>query len=372
MDDKAATMFKLAQYDRKWRSKLIRSFAIAGLLAGIGSLIINEFIGVASFTTQSLSALLILWSAVLLFSCKELSNRLVLQTPVFCTLILYGYLLYALYAPSQGRYMHELVLGVGLGFPIIFGIQFSLFKTQKAIISAVLEITGLVAIILPHAYATRGSSLPFNGFMFPVLLVIIYGIYLRLLHDFAVIEMQLRSMKKETERINAMAHYDALTGVLNRRGAEVLLDTVLMDAQTNNRSFSVLMLDIDHFKQVNDTHGHQAGDELLKAFSAHISAQLREDDLLARWGGEEFLIIAPNTDQNNRHLILKRLESSVKGDSFFIPGVTFSAGFTTYHPGDTRQALIKRADTALYKAKAAGRNRIEVFSSEAGLSLAAS
>lgn len=365
-------MFKLAQYDRKWRNQLIRSFAISGLLAGVGSLMLNEFIGIASLTTQSLSSLLIFWSVVLLFSCKELSNRLVLQTPVFCTFILYGYLLYALYAPSQGRYTHELILGVLLGFPIIFGIQFSLFKTQKALILALLETTGLITMILPHAYATQNSNTAFSGFIFPLVIVVIYGIYLRLLHDFAVIEMQLRSIKKETERINAMAHYDVLTGVPNRRGAEVLLDNILIDAQTNNRSFSVLMLDIDHFKQVNDTHGHQAGDELLKAFSAHISAQLREDDLLARWGGEEFLIIAPNTDQNNRHLILKRLESSITDDSLFIPGVTFSAGFTTYHPGDTRQALIQRADTALYKAKAAGRNRIEVFSSEAGLSLAAS
>ena len=152
---------------------------------------------------------------------------------------------------------------------------------------------------------------------------------------------------------------DGLTGVPNRRSLDRLLQAQLAMAEREGRPFSVLMLDLDHFKAVNDTHGHGVGDAVLRAFAQRIEGQLRRSDVCARYGGEEFAVVLPGTGAELALDAGERLRLAVAGAPL-VPGVavTVSVGAATWRPGDDAAALLARADAALYAAKRAGRDRV--------------
>jgi two-component system cell cycle response regulator len=171
----------------------------------------------------------------------------------------------------------------------------------------------------------------------------------------------LRTRLEETVE---MAVIDPLTGLHNRRYMESHLDTLVTEALKTGRSLSILIADIDHFKQVNDTHGHDGGDNVLKEFSARLRRNTRGIDLACRLGGEEFLIIMPDTDMARAYQVGERLRAMVAAEPFQVsPGqrirVTSSVGIATLeYAEDTPETLFKRADNALYAAKRRGRNRV--------------
>jgi diguanylate cyclase (GGDEF)-like protein len=141
------------------------------------------------------------------------------------------------------------------------------------------------------------------------------------------------------------AETDPLTGLLNRRAFTAGLTRLPPDS-------AIVMLDLDHFKRINDQDGHQAGDQVLKSFSAHLRAAARSEDLVARWGGEEFVIALPGGTAEGAQSLLTRVRESWAGAP-----VTFSAGYTIINPRETATTAMERADTALYQAKTAGRNQ---------------
>ncbi|MTD93767.1 PleD family two-component system response regulator [Hyphomicrobium sp. xq] len=157
---------------------------------------------------------------------------------------------------------------------------------------------------------------------------------------------------------------DSLTGLHNRRYMETHLTTLVDEARLSGRSLSVLLADIDHFKQVNDTYGHDAGDAVLKEFSARFRRNTRGIDLACRFGGEEFLIIMPDTTMARAYQVGERLRVSIASDAFPIgPGqgihLTASVGLATLEgPDDTPETVFRRADSALFAAKRRGRNRV--------------
>lgn len=165
------------------------------------------------------------------------------------------------------------------------------------------------------------------------------------------------------ERIEA-AVIDPLTGLHNRRYMETHLATLVEEARRSGRSLSVLLADIDHFKSVNDTYGHDVGDAVLREFSERFKRNTRGIDLACRYGGEEFLIIMPDTPLERACQIGERLRVSVAADTFVIgPGsgihITASVGLATLERADdTPQSVFRRADTALFEAKRRGRNRV--------------
>lgn len=152
---------------------------------------------------------------------------------------------------------------------------------------------------------------------------------------------------------------DGLTGLPNRRSLDALMDAQLAMAQREGRPFSVLMLDLDHFKAVNDTHGHAVGDAALRGFAQRIQGQLRRSDVCARYGGEEFCVVLPGTAAALALDTGERLRLAVAGAPL-APGVavTVSVGTATWRTGDDAATLIARADAALYAAKRAGRDRV--------------
>lgn len=169
-------------------------------------------------------------------------------------------------------------------------------------------------------------------------------------------------------RITILEHEtvtDPLTGVFNRRFMEKRLLEEVAKANRYQFELSVLMLDLDHFKQVNDVYGHQAGDQILKEIGNLVGRELRDSDVLARYGGEEFLIIAPNTAPTDANVLAERLRSRIEAHQLVADKkdqklrVTVSIGVSSYG-GDIidEQSLIRVADKNLYLAKSAGRNRV--------------
>ncbi|MDP9712925.1 UNVERIFIED_ORG: diguanylate cyclase (GGDEF)-like protein [Pseudomonas fluorescens] len=155
---------------------------------------------------------------------------------------------------------------------------------------------------------------------------------------------------------------DPLTGAGNRIAMEQTLLREIEMSRRHLQPLSVLMLDIDHFKQVNDLHGHSAGDEVLKAVAASIKGQLRNVDMVFRYGGEEFLILLSNTGRDAAAMVGERLRQAAQAQDYFANNqlieLTVSLGCSTLLPGESADSLLRRADSALYVAKREGRNRL--------------
>lgn len=173
------------------------------------------------------------------------------------------------------------------------------------------------------------------------------------------------ALRESIQHTMELAVLDGLTKLYNRRYMTSHLNSLLTAAQERDKPLSVLLMDIDHFKSVNDTHGHDAGDEVLQEFSQRLRKNTRGIDLVCRYGGEEFVVIMPDTDHSLAMVVAERIRKKVADKSFIIHkgrqmlDVTVSIGLASTVNGDVSQdVLLKRADEALYRAKAGGRNQV--------------
>ncbi len=171
-------------------------------------------------------------------------------------------------------------------------------------------------------------------------------------------------LKSRIEESVEMAITDGLTGLHNRRYMESHLKTLVEEAGQREKPLSLLMTDIDFFKSVNDLHGHDAGDAVLREFAVRVRKNIRGIDLACRFGGEEFVVMMPDTDLSNAYMVAERLRQSIAGEPFLLADgtalkITASVGVSKLEGlQDTPQSLLKRADQALYSAKHDGRNRV--------------
>ena len=175
---------------------------------------------------------------------------------------------------------------------------------------------------------------------------------------------QKAELAQALEQIRQLATHDDLTGLLNRRA---MLDRMQLEQHRSLRSGSPLLiaqLDIDHFKAVNDTHGHAAGDLVLQSFADTVRRNVRDTDVLARWGGEEFVLLLCDTPAADAVALMERLRQAVQAMQVPVPQgdgpitVTVSIGLARHTPADPLAGTLERADQALYAAKAGGRNRV--------------
>jgi two-component system cell cycle response regulator len=186
----------------------------------------------------------------------------------------------------------------------------------------------------------------------------------------ARVRTQIRK-KRYTERLRdnvqmsiEMAITDALTGLYNRRYMESHVGTLVEQASSRGKPLTVLVLDIDYFKSINDTFGHDAGDDVLREFALRIKKAIRGIDLACRYGGEEFVVVMPETDMAVATIVAERLRWRIASEPFAVAQgtrpveVTISIGIAALGCGDTPATVLKRADQALYRAKRAGRNRV--------------
>jgi len=169
-------------------------------------------------------------------------------------------------------------------------------------------------------------------------------------------------LNEAIQEISILANTDKLTGVFNRSKLEDCLTIELHRSERYNNQLCLIIMDIDHFKAVNDQFGHMVGDQVLVAFSSLIGSRIRKTDFLGRWGGEEFLIICPETDMERARLMAETIRGIVEAKPFTANvRLTASFGVASYHAGDRRDSLLSRADEALYMAKRNGRNQVALL-----------
>ena len=196
--------------------------------------------------------------------------------------------------------------------------------------------------------------------------VVVLPVVSMLAGDLSAMRTRLKLQRTELQdalaRIHKLATRDDLTGLVNRRHMEELAALEHRRAMRSGSLPCLCLVDIDHFKRVNDVHGHAAGDEVLRLFARHAAASMRETDVLARWGGEEFLVMLPDTRPHEARTGFERLKRVLSSDEawgdYAHMRVSFSAGLTAWRLGESLREALMRADHALYEAKASGRDRL--------------
>ncbi|SFP90102.1 sensor domain-containing diguanylate cyclase [Pseudomonas borbori] len=168
-------------------------------------------------------------------------------------------------------------------------------------------------------------------------------------------------LRRYQARIAALATTDQLTELLNRRGFDLLANQAIQEARRNPSPLCALLLDLDNFKDLNDSHGHLAGDEVLRGFASKLRDNLRQSDIICRWGGEEFILLLKDTSPEQARLLAEKIRQQTEHSRFSYKGaslhITTSIGLAELHQDDSLSELLARTDRALYRAKQSGRNR---------------
>jgi diguanylate cyclase (GGDEF)-like protein/PAS domain S-box-containing protein len=177
--------------------------------------------------------------------------------------------------------------------------------------------------------------------------------------QFVVIAQDTTEQIQLEDKLKKLAMTDSLTGIHNRYSINQELDIEIERAKRYGNTFACVMLDIDHFKSVNDTYGHDIGDDVLREFTTIISKHIRQSDRLGRWGGEEFILLLPELNKDQAVHFTQKLRKTIANHSFQdVSQITVSCGVTIFDQDDTKKSLLKKADVTLYQAKNKGRNKV--------------
>jgi diguanylate cyclase len=189
----------------------------------------------------------------------------------------------------------------------------------------------------------------------------------RLEDDLVVARYRMQEQAQELDRTRTEARTDVLSGVDNRKAFEETLDFLIRHFKRQGTSFAVIMCDVDHFKWINDTHGHPAGDRVVNHLGAFLKSCLRAGDYVSRYGGDEFALLLPGAPLKAAEEIADRIRLEIECRNFDVGGggqrvaVTLSVGVAAVREGDTQETVLERVDRALYKSKESGRNQTHVY-----------
>ncbi len=350
--------------DRKQRLRIQRSLMAAGVFIACCFLQVYAWwMGyMLAEDVKHLSGAIVLnvafWYAVLRsgFNQRFADPALTLPQIMCAQTIITG--AYAVTGPAHGATMMLLVL------VLVFGV-FNMSRRASQVAS--LYTVGLMAVTNVIKSQTDPAIYPVKlevaHFVLTAAIVpTISSLAAQLASMRAKLQAQKEELAQAVVRIQELATRDELTGLVNRRHMMSVLNQhkKVMD-RSGQAPFCVALLDLDHFKRINDTHGHGVGDEVLRVFAHEMTRAMRESDVLARWGGEEFLLMLNDGLPSEAARGLERVRQILAGANLApsVPGLqpTFSAGLTRFDPGEPLDHCIERADRALYDAKAQGRNR---------------
>lgn len=223
-------------------------------------------------------------------------------------------------------------------------------------------VVGVLAWLDPEYYPPDREIIRLELLSGSVLVLVYSAVQLLRWRDH--LRKQREDLKSALQTVRHLAMHDVMTGLINRREMHTRLAAALQTHADTGEPFSVALMDLDHFKKINDTYGHQVGDEVLIGFSRTCEELLGTHDVLARWGGEEFLLLVPNSNAQKVRAMLAVLQGQLRHGRVSATEtnlrVSFSAGVCECRRHDTLDTMLTRADQALYAAKAAGRCRIEV------------
>jgi len=266
-------------------------------------------------------------------------------------------LAYAQVGPLRGAVFPVLVLILMFGmFQLRARSAYGLALYALVVFGAVMA---TMARLRPDAYPPQFERIHF--LMLACMLPAVAMLTARLSRIRRRLSNQREELARALAQLQAIATRDELTGLPNRRQMQALMDQELLRSLRHPHDFCIALVDLDHFKHVNDAHGHAAGDTVLHAFAQAGQAALRATDVLARWGGEEFLVLLPDTGMPPALAGMERLRQHVAALQIDVGNakvaVTVSIGLTGHRRGDTLAQTLARADQLLYRAKAEGRNR---------------
>ena len=248
--------------------------------------------------------------------------------------------------PNYAPFIAEGYLSV-LWIFVVSGMSFKYALASASVVSSILLVSGFFIISNTDIYITHVFWV-FCSFSFGFLGALIF-------------DRSRKAIFMNQQELHRLAITDELTGVFNRNHLNSVLSLEMARGRRYDKTFGLLMIDIDHFKKINDTSGHTVGDKVLQKVAQVLSTFIRKNDTLVRWGGEEFLVIAVEVDENTLKQLAEKLRHKIEGIQFdALDTVTVSTGATLLRKNDTKDALLSRADTALYEAKEKGRN-ITIF-----------
>ena len=246
--------------------------------------------------------------------------------------------------------------------PLCYAVAFFMLETRQAVIAAagVLAFLCFCAVLRARAatpYASQDSALMIN-------LLMAHAVLVTCLTGLLWLKRVVNAQGEQAALLNKLAVTDPLTGLANRRRTMRQLEDLTRDEEPRLAP-AILLADLDYFKRINDQHGHEVGDRVLIAVAGALRAGTREADTIARWGGEEFLILLPRTAPGEAHELAERLRARIEAlvilDHALRPvSVTISIGLALLDADENGAAWLRRADEALYRAKAQGRNRCEM------------
>ncbi len=293
--------------------------------------------------------------ALLLVWRKDMPLRITDSvTMVFGAVIFAGTMMASFYLGEAGENIS--IETLYLWMPVIYVFAFASFKHKIALRLCLIMWGSLFVLSLPFLAQAFGT---YKAFL-TIQQLTLTAAFIAALFFFASFQHRLRMVQLGADEMAKLANTDELTQVANRRRISEQMNYELLRFSRYQHPFSIIMFDIDHFKKFNDSFGHDTGDEILRALVRRSEEVLREVDSLGRWGGEEFIIVLPETNYSEAlltaHQLCKHVVSKPLLNSH---SISLSCGVTESRLNDSVESLFKRADAALYKAKRCGRNRAE-------------
>ena len=324
----------------------LRGLLLAGLSVNIAAMILNALTGTADTTNRVFGYAL----SVLMFSLFLSLGRSRLLTKIALilgVLLLQGIWFDALYLDATPGYRQIALFSIALWLPFFYLLFFFIFDRKTAPWLAGGFVAVFTLVSLPHTFVSAKDTDIFDSLRFLPLTALAHLLFIVTFRLFQQREAELAQLRADQSYLKHLAEHDLLTGLPNRRALEVLYPKLA-------RPLGVIMFDIDHFKHYNDLHGHLAGDVVLKNVAATLRAHARVGDVVTRWGGEEFLVLAPETDLLASHHLAERLAGAVAEGT----EVTLSGGVVSSAAATLEDVLIY-TDAALYEAKRSGRAQIK-------------
>lgn len=271
---------------------------------------------------------------------------------------------------------HLLVLLYELYFPFSYLLLIHLFQNHNLMINCMdVILIDLLIFAIPSYWLLTISTAFFNFLLFFIYAhfgysglpavdyaaVVIYLLVIYIINCIAVYRTHVYKRKQflDKKKLRQLAMTDSLTGILNRAGFSRSLENLLALKARNGKPYCLSILDIDDFKMINDTYGHITGDHVLRRLCDVINNAKRPSDLLARWGGEEFIMIMPSADLSAAEYLVENIRRAIEQSKFPMgTGITCSFGVTAIKNSDTPESLVQRADLLLYHSKRAGKNMV--------------
>lgn len=369
-DPNPATAVSAARLNRQWMALLSYLMFLPPLVVSVEFGWVDfGYAGLLGFTLAGASVNLAFYAALRSGRTQRFRDPSLLVPQIAIATLL---------ALLMGYYTREArLITLALFFTAFFFGVFSLRTRDYLGLTVLAGLGYAVMLSLKYPPAQRDSEvfrielLHYGVLMMILLWMSLLGGYVSRLR--VRLEAKRNALADALARLQTLASHDELTGVLNRRRLMEVLDQQRERALRHGEVFSICLFDLDHFKRLNDRYGHQAGDEALRAFSAHVEAGIRRIDVFGRadaatpgvfgrYGGEEFLLLLPHTALAEATRCVERLRDSMHDAGFAAEvgplALTFSAGVAQYRIGESSAQLLHRADTALYQAKHDGRDQV--------------